>query len=261
MNEIAVATQTLDLIPVFSGVIGDTPQQVCSARDLHSFLESGRHFTDWFSSRVTKYGFVDNQDFASFSQKSEKLPEGRPATDFQLTLGMAKELGMVENNERGRQVRRYFIEVEKRQHSAALAPMTPVQIGAQVITEMMRVAELLEVPKSFAVQVATEAAVRQSGMTEWARLTTQAACMTNVPQEDVMLEPTELGKYFDLNPAKMNRWLADHGLQVRVADQWQPTEQGSQLCVRHAWSSGFKSGYTLKWRYTAIKHLMGADKD
>ena len=136
------------------------------------------------------------------------------------------------------------------------APMTPVQIGAQVITEMMKVAELLDVPKSFAVQVATEAAVRQSGMTEWARLTTQAACMTNVPQEDVMLEPTELGKYFDLSPAKMNRWLAAHGLQIRVADQWQPTDQGRQICVNHAWSSGFKSGYNLKWKYTAIKKLM-----
>ena len=54
-------------------------------------------------------------------------------------------------------------------------PLTPVQIGAQVITEMMKVAELLEVPKSFAVQVATEEAVRQSGMPEWAQLATQAA--------------------------------------------------------------------------------------
>lgn len=55
-------------------------------------------------------------------------------------------------------------------------PLPPVQIGAQVIAEMMKVAELLEVPRLFAVQVATEEAVRQSGMPEWAQLATQAAC-------------------------------------------------------------------------------------
>lgn len=157
MREITAATQTSDLVPVFSGVISDTPQQVCSARDLHSFLESGRHFTDWFSSRVTKYGFVENQDFASFSQTGEKLPEGRPATDFQLTLGMAKELGMVENNEKGRQIRRYFIEVEKRQHSTAPAPMTPGQALVEMAQNFLRhetqIAELSRKQHETAAQV------------------------------------------------------------------------------------------------------------
>ncbi len=86
-------------------------EQVVSARDLYEYLESKQQFADWIKNRIEKYGFVENQDFTTFSEVYEK---GRPRVDYALTIDMAKELAMVEGNERGKQARQYFIECEKR---------------------------------------------------------------------------------------------------------------------------------------------------
>ena len=90
-------------------------QQLVSARELHEFLEVGRDFTTWIKGRIYKYGFVENIDFTiieSFHQNGGK--GGRPEHDYVITIDMAKELSMVENNDKGRQARQYFIDCEKK---------------------------------------------------------------------------------------------------------------------------------------------------
>jgi len=82
------------------------------ARDIWSFVESKSQFTDWIKYRIAQYGFKENIDYCIFSESTEK--RGRPAVQYLVTLDMAKELGMVEANEKGRMIRRYFIEAEKR---------------------------------------------------------------------------------------------------------------------------------------------------
>lgn len=64
----------------------------------------------WLKERIEQYGFVEGEDFSPISGKSTG---GRPTIEYHLTLDMAKELAMVENNEQGRIVRRYFIQSEK----------------------------------------------------------------------------------------------------------------------------------------------------
>ncbi|WP_105450353.1 antA/AntB antirepressor family protein [Escherichia coli] len=102
------------LIPVFNGTISNETALLVNARDLHTFLNVGKRFASWIVERIAEYGFVENQDFMIISQVREKIGRGRPAKDYHLTLDTAKELAMVERNEKGRQVRRYFIECEKR---------------------------------------------------------------------------------------------------------------------------------------------------
>ena len=102
------------LIPVFNGTIANETTLLVNARDLHTFLDVGKRFASWIVERIAEYGFVENQDFMIISQVREKIGRGRPAKDYHLTLDTAKELAMVERNEKGRQVRRYFIECEKR---------------------------------------------------------------------------------------------------------------------------------------------------
>ncbi|EEW7588433.1 TPA: phage antirepressor Ant [Escherichia coli] len=102
------------LIPVFNGTISNETALLVNARDLHTFLDVGKRFASWIAERIAEYGFVENQDFMIISQVREKIGRGRPAKDYHLTLDTAKELAMVERNEKGRQVRRYFIECEKR---------------------------------------------------------------------------------------------------------------------------------------------------
>jgi phage anti-repressor protein/phage antirepressor YoqD-like protein len=104
-----------ELIPVIESKINNEAKMTCNARDLHAFLDVGRDFTTWIKNRITKYDFIDNVDYIIVFPKTGENPlGGRPETDYHLTLDMAKELAMVENNDRGREARRYFIECEKR---------------------------------------------------------------------------------------------------------------------------------------------------
>lgn len=91
----------------------ESGNQVVSARELHKFLESKQEFANWIKNRIDKYGFVENQDFEVFDNFINNPNGGRPLKEYALTLDMARELAMVEGNEKGKQARRYFIECEK----------------------------------------------------------------------------------------------------------------------------------------------------
>lgn len=80
-----------------------------SARELHEFLEVKTAYKDWFP-RMCEYGFTEGQDFYSFLSKSS---EGRPGQDAALTIPMAKEICMLQRNEKGKIARRYFLELEQ----------------------------------------------------------------------------------------------------------------------------------------------------
>lgn len=84
-----------------------------NARDLHEFLESKQQFTDWIKKRIEQYDFIENEDYVSFSGIYEKPQGGRPSREYYISLDMAKELAMVENNSKGKQVRRWFIQKQK----------------------------------------------------------------------------------------------------------------------------------------------------
>lgn len=91
-------------------------QQVVSARDLWKFLDVNYDFSTWIKRRIEKYDFIENVDFTlvrGFPQNCGKLG-GRPKEDYILSMDMAKELAMIENNSPGRAARRYFIQCEKR---------------------------------------------------------------------------------------------------------------------------------------------------
>jgi len=100
-----------NLVHVFDHQITDEFIKSCSARDLWEFLKSKRKFSDWIKQRIEKYGFVEGEDWVF--HKFVKNSNGRPVTNYIISLDMAKELSMVEANDIGRKVRRYFIEVEK----------------------------------------------------------------------------------------------------------------------------------------------------
>ena len=99
-----------NLIPVFSGLIQNQQVQLCNARSLHAFLESKQQYSHWIKDRIADYGFQQNEDYIIVTERTS----GRPRKEYHITLDMGKELGMVERNERGRQIRKYFIECERR---------------------------------------------------------------------------------------------------------------------------------------------------
>lgn len=95
-------------------------QRAVNARDLHQFLESKQHFSNWIQNRIEEYQFIEGQDFEVFNKFIKNPSGGRPAKEYALSLDMAKELSMVERTERGREARRYFIEMEKVAHAKAI---------------------------------------------------------------------------------------------------------------------------------------------
>lgn len=113
--------------------------QAVSARELHQFLESKQKFADWIKNRIAKYGFEENKDFyklyfdvygnlLNFRFPKLMTPDNEEVRvdkiDYVLTLNMAKELAMVENNEKGKEARKYFIECEEKfQASKTVIPI------------------------------------------------------------------------------------------------------------------------------------------
>ena len=109
-----VINEFADIVPVVSGHIGERETNIVSARALHGALGVGRMFAHWIKDRITEYEFVENQDYVIACQNWQaKTRGGHNRKDYHLTINMAKELAMVERNEQGRAIRRYFIQCEE----------------------------------------------------------------------------------------------------------------------------------------------------
>lgn len=109
------------LIRIDSTSVGNEVIETVNARDLHAFLEVGKRFTTWLQDRIEQYGFIEGRDFLPI--RGETPNGGRPSKEYHLSLDMAKELSMVERNEKGKQARQYFIECERRAKEAVPDPV------------------------------------------------------------------------------------------------------------------------------------------
>lgn len=112
----------------------DNEQPTVSARELHEFLGVETRFNDWFH-RMCEYGFAENHDFRFYSKMSN-TSGGRPAQDAEITIDMAKELCMLQRNEKGKQARRYFLQLERDWNSPEKVMARALQIAARKIHTM-----------------------------------------------------------------------------------------------------------------------------
>jgi len=118
-------------------------QKAVNARELHEFLGNKREFVTWIKQRIEQYGFVENQDYTSFDNIVKRENGATVRKEYAISLDMAKELSMVENNEKGRLARKYFIECEK----VATKQTNPIQDKLAVADWMMRTLNYSEVAK------------------------------------------------------------------------------------------------------------------
>ena len=114
--------------------INENNEQVVSGRELHKFLEVKTRYNDWINKRVKEYGFTENIDFVAITQK-KVTAQGNTSeyTDHLLKINMAKELAMIENNEKGKALRKYFIECENMWNSPEMILMKANQIQGRMI--------------------------------------------------------------------------------------------------------------------------------
>ena len=112
------------LILVFESTINEELVQTVNARELHAFLESKQDFSTWIKARIDQYGFVENQDFTRFHRKMEA--NNATIIEYHISIDMAKEVSMVERNDKGKEARRYFIACEKKLND--ISSLSPAEL-------------------------------------------------------------------------------------------------------------------------------------
>jgi phage anti-repressor protein len=128
INHLEVKTMN-ELIPV----VEYQGKQGVNARDLHDRLEVRRDFTTWIKDRIEKYGFVEDVDYhlTKSGEMVIRAQGGGHARDiYFLYLQMAKEIAIVENNEKGREIRRYLIRMEEAWNTPEAVMARARQMGA-----------------------------------------------------------------------------------------------------------------------------------
>ena len=193
-----------------------TDRPTVSARELHEFLEVETPYHKWFP-RMADYGFLEGQDFWTFLSESTG---GRPAQDAQLTIEMAKEICMLQRNERGKQARQYFIQLEKDWNSPEKVMARALQIANQKL-------HMLE----------TENAQQKQLLAEYSP---KASYYDVVLQTPDALSISQIAKDYGKSAKWLNQQLHEMGVQYNQGGVWllyqQYAEQGYTRSKTHTYS-------------------------
>lgn len=106
-------------------------EQLVSARELHKFLEITERFQQWIDKKIEKYNFIENKDYIGC--KFFNTLAKQELQDYLLKIPMAKELAMLQNNEKGKQAREYFIKCEEAWNSPDMILVRANQIQARML--------------------------------------------------------------------------------------------------------------------------------
>ena len=138
-----------EIIKTIEAVINNETVNAVNARELWTFLEVKTQFKDWIVRRINEYGFAEGEDFCCSNLSRKNRQGGHNRKEYIITLDMAKELAMVENNDKGRQARQYFIEVEKNARKIAGAINQQIAAVIPIIRENERLKMQYDFAKNF----------------------------------------------------------------------------------------------------------------
>lgn len=122
----------------------DSNRPTVMGRELHAALGVETRYNDWFK-RMCEYGFSESEDFYSILSKTSE--GGRPSTDHQLTIPMAKEICMLQRTEKGKQFRQYFIKVEESWNSPEMVMKRALDFANAKVKELQISVSQLTVDK------------------------------------------------------------------------------------------------------------------
>lgn len=225
-------SMTADLVLEMREVGGGMVETI-DARRLHAFLEVRSEFRNWIKNRTSDFGFLEGVDIVT----SVENYRGGERRDYFITLDMAKELSMVERNEKGRQARRYFIECEKRAKAASAigrlaAPRIDVSREHRLtFKDQVKYARMAGLIGNQALLAANCASAALTGIDNLGLL---GVTHMDAPQNEALLTPTDIGTRGGLGSARaVNILLCSLGLQTQARDfkghvYYEPTEAGIQ---------------------------------
>jgi anti-repressor protein len=181
----------------------DSDRPTVSGRDLHAALEVKTAYKDWFP-RMCDYGFEEGTDFCSFLSESTG---GRPATDHQLTIAMAKELCMIQRSEAGRKFRQYFIKVEEAWNSPEAVMARALQFANNQLSLVKK--QNLELLETVAVQ-----------NQQIAEMQPKASYYDLILQNKNTVPITQIAKDYGMSGRKFNELLHELGVQYKFRKTW-----------------------------------------
>ena len=250
-----------DIINIKNEMIGGEQQQCVDARELWRALGPKTEAAKWIARKIEHTQAVEGEDFTIFVRIDERAIGATTTKVYTITLDLAKHFAMLERTAKGHEIRQYFIEVEKQarklfqQTAAPLSQLMPQEKSMRILRAQIEAANILGVPTHIGQQEAVKSVYQETGV-DYSPLLLAAPAQDDVPAEEKMLEPTEIGRLLDISGRKVNQLIAAEGLQMRVNGTWLPTEKGKRWCTSHAWRTAEKSGYNLKWNVQHVVELL-----
>lgn len=218
-----------ELIGIALVAVGSESVPTVNARELHAFLESGQEFRHWIKARIEQYGFSENQDFVT----SDNFIRGGKATDYHVSLDMAKELCMVERNEKGKQARQYFIECERQARAA------PRRDPIELLNDPAAMRGLLLTYSEKVISL--EAKVEE--------MRPDVLAFERIAKADGSLPITDTAKTLRIQPKALFRWLQ--------ANEWVYRRPGGASLI--AYQNRLKAGL-LEHKITTVSRPDGTEK-
>lgn len=182
-------------------------------RDLHEVLEIKTAYKDWFP-RMCEYGFIEGEDFCSILSKSTG---GRPSTDHQLTIDMAKEICMIQRTDIGRKVRKYFINVENEYKEIKLTNLRESRPDKSHSLEVKEMNARVRMSNQYLKLAAVDTVSQQYKNILVAKSAEVLAGEPLLPlpkSEQKMYSATEIGDMFGVTAQKVGRIANLNGLKT-----------------------------------------------
>lgn len=196
----------------------DNDRITLSARELHEFLEVKTSFKDWFP-RMCEYGFNESQDFNPLKNEQVRL-EGnrqvkRTVQDYEITLDMAKEIAMIQRSDKGKEVRQYFLELERRWNSPETVMNRALEYSRKQVKALMEEKQgLIEENKELKPKALFADAVSASN-------------------ESILIG--QLAKLirqngYEIGQNRLFEWMRDNGYLIKKGERYnQPTQKSMDL--------------------------------
>lgn len=179
--------------------LNENHEPVVSGRQLHEALGVKTKYADWFN-RMIDYGFTENQDFLLLKNEQQTGRGGHNKVDHIIKLDMAKEIAMIQRTDKGKEVRTYFIQVEKDFNS-------PEKIMARALLMADKKIKLLE-------------SQNENLLIELEEANKNADYLDLILQTKDSLTITQIAQDYGISARKMNQLLKQERIQRIVNGQW-----------------------------------------